>query len=109
MEIDAERLMNIKAKITTWMGKKYATLKQVQSIVGSLSFCASCIPEGRLFFSRILSFMKTLKGNGFHQIPREVRKDPNWWHIFVQDFNGIAVIPSLDWNNQIQFLALMHA
>ena len=42
MEIDAERLKNIKAEIAHWMGKKYATLKQVQSIIGSLSFCASC-------------------------------------------------------------------
>ena len=97
MEIDAERLMNIKAEITSWMGKKYATLKQVQSIVGSLSFCACCIPEGKLFFSRILSFMKTFRGKGFHKISKEVRKDLNWWHVFVQDFNGVAAVPSLNW------------
>ena len=45
MEIDRDRLSSIKAEIANWMDKKYATLKQVQSTMGSLSFCASCIPE----------------------------------------------------------------
>ena len=96
MEIDAERLKNIKAEIACWMGKKYPTLKQVQSIIGSLSFCASCIPKGRLFFSRILFFMKTFKSKCFHKIPVGVRKDLNWWNVFAQNFNGIAAIPSLN-------------
>ena len=41
--------------------------------------------------------MKTFKSKGFHEIPVGVRKDLNWWNVFVQDFNGIAVIPSLNW------------
>ena len=70
MEIDAVRLKNIKAEIAHWMGKKYAMLKQVQS---------------------------TFKNKGFHKVPVGVRKDLNCQNIFAQDFNGIAAILSLNW------------
>ena len=97
MEIDRDRLASIKVEIANWMGKKYTTLKQVQSIVRSLSFCASCIPEGNLIFSRILTFMKSFRGKGFHKIPVGVRKDLSWWNVFAQQFNGVAAIPALNW------------
>ena len=97
MEIDSQRLSAIKLEISKWMGRKHACLKDVQSLVGSLSFCASCIPEGRLFFSRILSFLKSFQGKGYKKIPTDVRKDLNWWHIFAQSFNMITAIPSLKW------------
>ena len=61
----------------------HACLKDVQSLVGSLSLCASCSPEGRLFFSRILSFLKSFQDKGYKKIPMDVRKDLNWWHIFA--------------------------
>ena len=80
------------------MGKTHTKLNEVQSIVGSLSFCASCILEGRLFFSRILAFLKSFKGKGYRKILVSVRKDFNWWHGFAQSFNGISAIPSLEWS-----------
>ena len=40
LEIDSVRLASIWKEIDKWMGKTHAKLKEVQSIVGSLSFCA---------------------------------------------------------------------
>ena len=77
LEIDSVRLASIQQEIGKWMGKTHAKLKEVQSIVGSLSFCASCIPEGRLFFFRILSFLKSFQGKGYRKILNSVRKDLN--------------------------------
>ena len=98
LDIDSERLANIKKEIKKWMGKTHAKLKEVQSIVGLLSFCASCIPEDRLFFSGILVFLKSFKGKGYRKILVSVRKDLNWWCVFAQSFNGILAIPSLEWS-----------
>ena len=106
LEIDSVRLASIQQEIEKWMRKTQAKLKEVQSIVGSLSFCASCIPEGRLFFSRILLFLKSFKGKGYMKIPNSVRKDLNWWHVLALSFNGIAAIPSLECT-LIQYLAQM--
>ena len=68
LEIDSVRLASIWKEIDKWMGKAHAKLKEVQSIVGSLSFCA------RLFFSRILSFLKSFHGKVYRKIPISVRK-----------------------------------
>ena len=83
LEIDRDRLDNIKKEIEKWVGKTHANLKQVQSIVGYLSFCASCIPKGWCFFSRILSFFKSFKGKGYMKIPVSISKDLNWWHVIA--------------------------
>ena len=58
LEIDSNRLQDIRSELAMWLHKDSATLKEVQSLVGKLSFCATVVKSGRLFFSRILNFMR---------------------------------------------------
>lgn len=97
MEVTPDRLKEIKAEIIRWGSKEYATLKQVQSLVGKLNFCASTVRAGRLFFSRILTYMKEMSARGFSRIPPEVRLDLNWWRRFMNQFNGVTCIPDIVW------------
>ena len=61
------------------MGNKTHTkLKEVQSLVGVLSFAATCIKQGRAFFARILNLLRDMPDNGQAEIPVEVRKDIKW-------------------------------
>ena len=58
LRIDDTRLADIKHIMYIWLNKSTATLKEIQSLVGILSFAASCAREGRLFFSRLLVLLK---------------------------------------------------
>lgn len=97
MEITPQRLKEIKAELTRWLHKELATKRQVQSLIGKLNFCASVVRSGRLFFSRILTFLKSMTDRGFHSIPPEVVMDIRWWIRFVEHFNGVSCIPDQLW------------
>lgn len=98
MEVTPDRLKEIKVELIRWLRKRYSTKKQVQSLIGKLNFCASVVRAGRLFFSRILTFMKTMRDRGFHEVPQDVRKDIDWWIRFVEQFNGVSCIPDELWS-----------
>jgi hypothetical protein len=41
-----------------WIDKKFAKLKEIQSLVGKLNFIASCVKPGRIFMSRLLNWLR---------------------------------------------------
>ena len=96
VSIDVDRLKEIRNLTKSWLGKSSASLKELQSLIGVLSFAASCVREGRLFFSRLLILLKETKGKVVH-LNEEALKDVAWWHAFAKDFNGTSVIPSEIW------------
>ena len=57
LELDSTRLKEIIDLLTNWGNKNHAKLKEVQSLVGVPSFAATCIKQGRAFFTRILTFI----------------------------------------------------
>ena len=75
LELDDGRLEELRNMLSSWGGKTHATLKQVQSLLGVLSFTSSCIRQGRPFFSRILNFLCAFPVKGQLEILLEVRKD----------------------------------
>ena len=100
IEITPHRMAEIRDELNAWMGKSTASLRQLQSLVGKLNFCATTVRAGRLFFSRILAFMKTMdRSTPFLQCPIEqsVFRDINWWLQVMPNFNGISMIPEKKW------------
>ena len=98
LELDDTRLNELRNILLVWGGKTHASLKQIQSLVGVLSFASSCIRQGRPFFSRILNFLHELPANGQLKIPQEVRKDISWWKEVAPKFNGVSCIPANFWS-----------
>ena len=97
LEITPDRLSAIKDECSHWLTKSCCSKKDLQRLVGKLNFAASTVRSGRLFFSRILAFMKTLPKRGIRTFPLPVRKDIRWWCLFLEDFNGVSMMPDLGW------------
>ena len=98
VSIDCERVQQIKDLTCQWMTKKTTSVKELQSLIGVLSFAASCVREGRLFFSRLLGLLKSFGTKKHIAVSDEAKKDIAWWNCFVQDYNGISVIPNNNWS-----------
>ena len=99
LSIDAERLLSIKVTVSQWLRKNSASLHELQCLVGMLSFAATCVHEGRLFFSRILIVWKEAyqtKSNII--ISSEMHKDLQWWDSFLEEYNGVSHIPNDIWS-----------
>ena len=99
VSIDSDRLSQIKEIVSLWLSKSTASLQELQCLVGMLSFTATCVHEGHLFFSHILVVLK----QAYHcdrqiNISVEMQKDLHWWNTSLDDYNGISCIPNEIWS-----------
>ena len=74
LRIPDNKLREINSVLEEWQHKKVATKKQVEQLVGMLNFTAGCIKPGRIYFSRILNFLREMEGNRAF-LTREVKQD----------------------------------
>ena len=54
------RKIDILRELDKWREKTWCSINQIESLVGKLQFMSNCIRPGRLFVSRILTFMRTM-------------------------------------------------
>ena len=98
MEVEPDRLHKLLLLLPTWLHKSHATRKEVESLIGLLSFVAKCVRPARIFLSRTLDFMKGLPKSGRFSIPTEFMLDVRWWYRFVAQYNGVSIIPPSHWS-----------
>ena len=60
LEIAPERLKEIQSLVASWLTRKTASLKELQSLLGKLSFVCSCVRPGRVFVQRLLVFLRSI-------------------------------------------------
>ncbi|ESO82639.1 hypothetical protein LOTGIDRAFT_155653 [Lottia gigantea] len=112
MEVTPERVSEILALVESWLTRKRATLKDLQSLLGKLHFICNCVRPGRIFVSRLLNWLPTTfndkNGDKKHSskfIPAEIRKDLLWWKIFLSKFNGVSIMSIENWSAPDQIFA----
>ena len=96
MEVTPQRVADTLSEVELWCDKLEASIKEVQSLVGKLQFVCKCVRQGRVFVSRVLNFLRDLSAGGSPVIPEEVRRDLLWFKYFLQDYNGVSVIPMME-------------
>ena len=97
LTLTPERLEEIRKELELWRHRDAANKRDLQSLVGKLNFAASTVRSGRLFFSRILSFMNMLPKHGVRRFDADVRKDIDWWLKFMAEYDGVSIIHELEW------------
>ena len=100
LHITEDRLAEIRALLKGWQSRKYCTLKELQSLIGKLNFAASTIRAGRVFLSRAINELKSFstKANTRKCISKGLQKDVSWWYTFMEEFNGIMILPPMNWD-----------
>ena len=98
ISIPADKLKEIKSLIRTWLSKPDATVLELQSLMGKLSYVCSCICPGRLFMQRLLNVLCSHYSTlGSFQILAELFDDLKWWSAFLNVYNGVSLIPEPVW------------
>ena len=93
------KMAEIVQTLDTWIDKKKASKRQLQSLIGRLAFLAKVVAPGRLFISRMLETLRSLRKQSFKfRISAEFRKDLFWWKNFVHQFNNKAIISTQLWS-----------
>jgi len=105
MEVTPERLIEINALTSEWLDKEFATVKEVQSIIGKLNFVAKCVKPARVFISRMLNFLREMNKKGQTRISVDFHNDILWWFRYLPKFNGISLISTETWSKPDEIIA----
>lgn len=96
--VTEERLLETLELLESWLRRDEASKRDFQVLLGKLHFISTCVRQGRIFVSRLISFMKKLPKEDEHKIPGEVRKDLFWWYRFLPDYNGVSMMSLQEWS-----------
>ena len=105
VRIPLSKLEEIKLKINKFLTQKKCTLRQMQSLIGSLNFACRAILPGRPFCRRLINATCGLtQPHHYLRITRGMRKDLELWLQFFREFNGVSVFQDRLWiaNEDIQ-------
>ena len=97
LSVTNERLKEILALLEVWKKKQVASKTEVQSLIGKLNFVAACVRPSRIFMSRLLSLLRSMKDDTTVQLNPEFKKDISWWSTFLPLYNGVSMIPFAEW------------
>ena len=93
LEVTADRKTQLTEELKLWRSRKTATKRQMQSLIGKLSFITNCVRSGRIFLSRIIDNIRGLnRPKDRLIITSEFKDDVKWWLKFLPQFNGILLL-----------------
>ena len=84
--------------VTRFARRKKVTLRELQSLIGTLNFACKVIVPGRPFLRRLIDLTIGINRPNFHiRLNNEARLDLAAWLIFLQRFNGVSVLLNEHW------------
>ena len=87
-----DKLIRAKQALQQWLHRKSATLKELQSLIGTLQFACRVVAPGRVFLQRIISLTKGITNSRWHiKLNGEFRKDISMWLNFLSHWNGVSL------------------
>lgn len=97
------RLHKLRLELSFWKGRRKATSKQLQVLVGNLVHCARIIKGGKLYMHFLFDKLKESIGKRRVKLDEKFHRDLSWWGMFAEHFNSV---PLCDVNNIGVWVAL---
>ncbi len=98
VSIPPGKLQRIIDKVQSAMQASKLSLKEIQSLIGSLSFVCKVVAPGRPFIRRLIDLTCGATAS-WHRIrlPQGVKNDLHMWLVFLRQYNGVSIIPDQRW------------
>ena len=109
LEIPRPKVKEVLLLLEKWLIKQFVRRKEVESLIGKLTFLSTCVRPGKVFVSRLLNFLRGLPKSGQVHVCPEVHKDIIWWKTYLPFFNGVSMMPLEPWPEPIVFLPVTRA
>jgi hypothetical protein len=94
ISVPPARMQTLRALLPQWLNQKEISKKELQRVIGALSFCCYGVRWGRAFLRRLINAMAALPlATSTMELSPEIQEDLQWWIRFSQDFNGQSLIP----------------
>ena len=88
-----DKLSRISKQLTSWLGKRKATKREILSLVGSLQHASKVVRPGRTFTARMYSTAARVKElYHFTRLNKDFQSDLHWWYTFINNWNGLSFL-----------------
>ena len=89
MELPEEKCQEIKDLLHQVYQRRKIKKRELQSLVGKLSWASQCVQGGRTFIRRLIDPIAQLK-SPWHRtrVTQDMKEDIEWWMRFLDVFNG---------------------
>jgi hypothetical protein len=105
IRIPQDKIISILGQIDFILSKSKVTLRQLQSLTGSLVFCTKAMPSARAFVRRMYSAMShATRPHHKVRVTKGIQKDIEMWKLFLTQYNGVSVMLENEWlsNSDLQ-------
>ena len=97
LSLPAEKLQRLEALLRDWGDRKSCSRKELESLIGHLSYACKVVRSGRSFLRRMLDLLHSTNHHAsrFHHIRLNTgfRSDLTWWRTFLASWNGVSFLP----------------
>ena len=84
--------------VQSFRRRKKVTLRELQSLIGTLNFACKVIVPGRPFLRRLIDLTMGIVKPHFHiRLGQEARLDLAAWSMFLENFNGTSLLFNDQW------------
>ena len=93
LRLPGDKLQRLIQATTEWANRRSCTGKELESLVGTLSYAAKVIRPGRSFLSRAISLLGVARRGHHHiRLNAQFRADMLWWKTFAAHWNGASLV-----------------
>jgi hypothetical protein len=92
--VPPERIAALRVILQDWGQRAHASKKDLQSLIGVLSFCCHGVTFGRAFLRRLIDLMASLPFQGsIVELTADMRADVAWWQKFAfSGYQGVSYL-----------------
>ena len=102
LKLPPSKMEKLHMELEFFLGRKRATLKQIQRLAGVLGYCSTLIRGGRTFSHRVISLLKCFQHNRrYVTLDNNFHLDLDWWWQCAVWFNGTARIVTDDQSDRL--------
>ena len=100
IRLPQDKLLDARAKVDDMYRCKKVSLRQLQSLIGSLNFACKVVMPGRTFLRRLINLTKGVHNpNHMLRLNIEARLDLSSWKLFLDNFNGTSSCLPTTWTS----------
>lgn len=104
LRLPDDRLCRLRKELQFWSGRRKATEKQLQVLIGHLCHCSRIIKGGNLYLHFLFKALRHAKDKRKIKLSNDFHQDLDWWRVCVDRFNSV---PMYDSREMIHSLALV--
>jgi hypothetical protein len=110
ISLDASRLAAILELINQWCVRTTCSVRQLQSIIGTLQWAAYVVRHGRTFLQHLRDLLAARQGSARPSdedaiiLTEEAREDLLWWQRYIAQWNGVSLLWEQQWMDRSSIL-----